>query len=220
MSSRQEPTLQEIVEVLQSGESGCAVCALVQASVVRGLKSFFAEFVNDPASRLLLRSALGFCRIHTPLLSITGDALGVAILYADLTELAIERLSAVSTARFRTGPFHSRRPRVSPCPACTMEAEADGRYTGALAAGLGEDVIWGLLESSAGLCTVHLEQTTRSAGPEHSERLLAMEHEKLLALQAELNEVIRKNDYRFRGEEWGAEKDSWLRAPAKIAKPR
>jgi len=40
------------------------------------------------------------------------------------------------------------------------------------------------------------------------------------ALQAELGEIVRKNDYRFRGEPWGSEKDAWLRALQKLKRPR
>ena len=47
---------------------------------------------------------------------------------------------------------------------------------------------------------------------ESFESLLSIEREKLAALQLELAELIRKNDYRFSEEDWGAESDSWRRA--------
>ena len=43
-----------------------------------------------------------------------------------------------------------------------------------------------------------------------------LEAKKLELLRGELNEVIRKNDYRFRSEEWGAERDAWVRALAMV----
>jgi hypothetical protein len=36
-------------------------------------------------------------------------------------------------------------------------------------------------------------------------------------LHAELAEIIRKHDYRYRDEPWGPEKDAWSRAAAKLA---
>src|SRR5690348_1238283 len=107
MQSGRESALHEIVTALQTsggavtssvaGEQGserdreawgaeCTLCLLIQRSVTRSLRAFFAEFVNDPGVRVRFRSARGFCREHTPLLSQTGDALGAAILFADLAE--------------------------------------------------------------------------------------------------------------------------------------
>ena len=59
---------------------------------------------------------------------------------------------------------------------------------------------------------LHVEKVAAVATRDHAERLLSLESEKLNKLRTELNEIIRKNDYRFRNEEWGAERDAWLRA--------
>jgi hypothetical protein len=59
---------------------------------------------------------------------------------------------------------------------------------------------------------LHVEKLISRSTRENAERLLKMESEKLSKLKTELNEIIRKNDYRFRNEEWGAERDAWLRA--------
>ena len=39
------------------------------------------------------------------------------------------------------------------------------------------------------------------------------------ALVAELEEFVRKNDYRFRDEPWGGERDAWRRALLRLRKP-
>jgi hypothetical protein len=47
--------------------------------------------------------------------------------------------------------------------------------------------------------------------------LLAISRKQLEALNAELAEFIRKNDYRFRDEGFGNEGDAWKRALSKIS---
>ena len=49
--------------------------------------------------------------------------------------------------------------------------------------------------------------------------LLDLEKRRLEALYTELEEMIRKNDYRFSHEEWGEEKDAWLRALTRLTRP-
>ena len=81
-----------------------------------------------------------------------------------------------------------------------MEAgELRGEYTG-----------------SSGLCLPHLERALRSAPRQAYCFLVEAESEKLNRLLGELSEIIRKNDYRFREEPWGAERDAWMRATGKL----
>ncbi|HZO91812.1 MAG TPA: DUF6062 family protein [Chthonomonadaceae bacterium] len=206
-------------------ESTCAVCRLVARSIAQSVRAFFAEFVNDPRAREELRRARGFCGEHAALLATLGDALGVAILYSDLARLTQERWESGTAGEtggrkgLRWGwPRHAPVPSA-PCPACADAQEAERRYTGALAAGLGEARVWEALEAGSGLCVAHAEQVMRQAAPAHAARLRQLEAARLAALQAELDEIIRKNDYRFRGEPWGPEKDAWLRALKKITRP-
>ena len=108
----------------------------------------------------------------------------------------------------------------APCPACTAQQEADRRYVRALAAGLehptAQTIVWSALKTHAGLCVPHVEQIAAAATPFSAMRLLKVESERLETLQAELEEIIRKNDYRFRGETWGEEKNAWKRALEKL----
>lgn len=240
-----EPTLNEILAALQPGSAAstttsdspatnapsvlaalpsdhfcslpvtCALCRVVHSSVLRQLKSLFAEFINDPASRLTLRSARGFCPLHTEIVGATGDSLGIAILYADLADQAIERWKS-STAR---ASLFSTEKKRQQCPACTLKSEADARYVSALAAGLASEAVWNSLAEGDGLCVRHTELTAAATTTGHGARLRDLQSKKLELLIAELNEIIRKNDYRFRGEEWGAERDAWLRALNTLTRP-
>ena len=222
-----EVSLHELLEALRpldaSEEGGpvCPVCVLTRRSVERQVRAFFTEFVNDPAARSRFRQSRGFCPLHTPLLSELGDALGVAILYADLADRTRERWQAAPTRRF---PFTQKASpptaSLAPCPACTAEADAERRYTQALAAGLERDTVWSRIEASHGLCAAHTEMVLLSAKPVPAARLRELESRRLEKLQGELEEIVRKNDYRFRGEAWGAERDAWQRALQKLRRPK
>jgi hypothetical protein len=230
-----ETTLHELLEALAEsaagaergrvGEaearSGCAICRLVARSRERALRALFAEFVNDPKTREAWRRARGFCSEHTPLIASLGDALAVAILYHDLADQTRERWLSIQSRR---GPrsFGGRRRSAAspaPCPACAATREAEQRYTRALAAGLEQPAVWKALEANSGLCVGHTEQILAASSPAIAGRLRQQEADRLAALQAELAEIVRKNDYRFRGESWGPERDAWLRALRKITRP-
>jgi hypothetical protein len=192
----------------------CPLCVTVTASVARGITAFFKEFVNDPEQRLRLRAARGFCAQHSQMVVAKGDALGAAIVYHDLAESAIESWSHKSGLRVRIGAN-----RTASCPACQLQAEAEGRYTGALASGLAEVEVWEQLKAANAFCVRHVEMTAAAAQADQANRFLALQARKLGDLRDQLAEVIRKNDYRFRGEEWGNERDSWLRAVSQLRRP-
>jgi hypothetical protein len=201
----------------------CAICLLTRRSVERQVRAFCTEFVNDPTARVRFRQSRGFCPHHTPLLAELGDALAVAILYADLAERTRDRWQTERTRRF---PFARQAVRQgappASCPACAAETEAEHRYTQALAAGLDriDGIAWKELEEGTGLCVAHTEGVMAAATlPLAATRLRDLETRRLALLQAELEEIIRKNDYRFRGETWGAERDAWQRALQKLRRP-
>ena len=195
----------------------CPVCITVRASVIRGIKSHFVEFINDPDSRVKLRAAGGYCPQHAELLPSTGDALGAAILYADLTDQAIQKLQSAPQRGGLLRRVASQK-KLQQCPACLQQLEAEKRYTLALAAGLNHLEIWQELEAGSGLCTAHLELTLQAAPADMAAKLRQLELQKLEALKGELEEAVRKHDYRFKHKTWGAERDAWLRAPGKITR--
>jgi hypothetical protein len=238
-----EPTLHEIIEAIASSDaseigshdtgdssssqaarallsdSACVLCSLVSAAVVQGIKLLFSEFVNDPHSRLRIRASRGFCREHTRIIASRGDALGVSILYEDLADQTIKRWRRGTVGVAHRNTRFTSSTRAARCPACDLELEAEARYAGALAAGLDSEQVWSALTSRACLCVPHVENVAEYARRECGEQLLALESEKLKILELELEEIVRKHDYRFRNEEWGEERDAWLRALTYLIKP-
>jgi Family of unknown function (DUF6062) len=199
-------TYHDLSEAL--AQAGCAVCRLVAIATDRYLRSLLYESVNDPWVRERLRASQGFCRAHAWHLQRRGDPLGISILWRDLLTQASES---------GKGPQHGKsKGRTAMCPACDVAAEAERRYLGTLVEHLAAGSLRQEYDTSAGLCLPHLRKAVRQ-GSAARVFLLESEAVKLSRLSQELAEIIRKNDYRFREEPWGAERDAWIRATRKLA---
>jgi len=99
---------------------------------------------------------------------------------------------------------------------CAQRDEAERRFLGTLLEHLEAGELRGEYTDSSGLCLPHLERALRSAPPQARRFLVEAESEKLNRLVGELSEIIRKNDYRFRDEPWGAERDAGVRSTGKL----
>ena len=76
----------------------------------------------------------------------------------------------------------------------------------------------GLKQPNGGLCLPHLRRALGLARDQDAFNFLQEStRSRLAALEAEMDEFIRKYDHRFRKEEWGNERDSWQRAIRWIA---
>jgi hypothetical protein len=213
-------------------QPGCPVCRVVQASLEHTLRSFFYESVNDRGLRAELRRSLGFCREHTwlALEPGLGDALGVAILYNDVFKTVLRRLPHPSDSASKGGlasllgqvqrQFAEKvkaarlaLTATAPCPICLQSETSTRLALNALVTHLVDPVLPDALRASEGLCLPHLRSALGAApGEEQVDALLSISRSRLEALQVELEELIRKNDYRFRDEPSGSERDAWLRA--------
>jgi len=200
-------TYHDLSEAL--AQAGCAVCRLVATATDRYLRSLLHESVNDPGVRERLRASHGFCCEHSWQLQRRGDPLGISILWRDLLTQASES---------GNGPQHGKgKGRTAVCPACEIATEAERRYLGTLVEHLASGSLRGEYDTSPGLCLPHLRKAFRQGSAGARAFLLESEAAKLSGLSQELAEIIRKNDYRFREEPWGAERDAWIRATSKLA---
>ena|SRR5579864_4114009 len=195
-SEPRDATAYEVREALASAGSGCAVCSLTLRSVTRLLKSVAYEQVNDVDLRRVLREAGGFCNRHAHMwLREAHSVLGTALIYRDVLNTALRDVDGPRGGRRRRLPGSA--PPKSACPACMAQAEAERRYMDALVAVVGWDA--SLLEESDGLCRRHTLAAVRSGG-EVGAVVARRTREVLESLLSELDEVIRKEDYRFRQE--------------------
>lgn len=193
------------------GRTGCPLCRLEGRSVERYIDSLFYESVSDIKTRNQLRASLGFCRDHARLAldRRLGDALGFAILYHDSINNLLRGLD-------RDSAIAALTPQKE-CLVCRHRDETRRLLLRTLVTGLGDPGLADAFRASDGLCVPHLRDAFREARePAARDLLLTLHRAKLETLRGELAEFIRKNDYRFAHEGFGAEGDSWRRAVEKL----
>ena len=222
-------------------ETGCPVCRLEQKSVQRYLDHQFYENVNAPAWRDRLRASHGFCHEHAWLgvNQRLGDALGYSIIYRDIVNSVLTQLNDHNSPAPSVGPRTSwlqqipeavRKmiekvlPALTPrkrCPVCEHRDETTRTTLAVLLEELETPEMDNALQGSEGLCLPHLRLALeRVKNLSAFERLLTIHREKLESLRSELEEFIRKNDYRVIKEGFGREGDAWLRAIGMITGSR
>lgn len=215
---------------------GCPICQVEQAAVERYLDNLFYESVNDVQLREKLRTSMGFCREHAWLAvdKRLGNALGFAIIYHDVINNTLKQLEddATPSASKRWSTLLQQIPEqvsaiiqkvhyaLTPhkhCVVCLQRDKTLHTITSSFIESLNEPEMTSALRSSDGLCLPHLKKVFESVRDlETCNLLLSIHREKLESLRGELAEFIRKNDYRFKDEGFGAESDSWRRAVSKV----
>jgi len=215
---------------------GCPVCRVEQGAVERYISNLFYESVNDIQIRERLRASLGFCREHARLAvdKNLGNALGFAIIYQDVINNTLKQLGSdiVPPTTRRWSTVLKRIPEqvsetvqrvlyaLTPqkhCIACQQRERTLHLIIASLMESLHEPEMRVALQTSDGLCILHLKKTFEAVNdPDVCDLLLSIHREKLESLRGELAEFIRKNDYRFKDEGISAEGDSWRRAISKV----
>lgn len=178
-------------------EPGCPICRLGAHSTKRYMKSIFNEYVNDHLTRDALLNTLGFCGEHVQLLLNTriADALGASIIYENIANKLL-RDFPVQTQEFQTASDSTEG-----CMACKQRNAVFDRSLDELSKTLGDEKMRAGLQESDGLCFPHLAQTLERIQIQADVDFLAtLTRNKLQLRQAEMAEVIRKNDYQFRDE--------------------
>jgi hypothetical protein len=179
----------------------CPICFLAEGSVAREIDGLFHEKVNDAGVATELKRSGGFCEKHSAQILKTDETLGIAIIYKRLLDVFIGLLQKVNLI-----------PKLAACPLCETYSEAEQRYVHTLLDH------WDELKESfiatSILCINHTQNALAAAGKRRiiKEELLDVQVKKLGKLSAELEELCRKYDYRFKDEKWGKEKDAWQRA--------
>jgi hypothetical protein len=104
---------------------------------------------------------------------------------------------------------------VAELHSCLVESkrtDVEIRWATSLAEVIQVPAVQAAFRRSPGLCLPHLIQALRCTDPTGSKILARLEAERIAALVGELDEYIRKHDYRFREEPWGQEVTSPRRA--------
>lgn len=206
-------------------QSGCALCRLGHEVEVKYIENVLYSKTTSINTRAEWRQARGLCLTHAGQLDRIGHALGVSLIYQDITLTLKELLKQASPQQAirRRGKRHLSEmlaPREK-CPACAYRATLEAVYIETLLDHLGDPEFVARFRKASPLCVTHfrhaieavsdaeLFQVLRDVQTEHWERLIA-----------ELGEFIRKNDHRFQNESVGREGTAWLRALDAIAGTR
>src|SRR5579859_4065185 len=192
------------LELLQPDR--CLLCFLTNSGTHEHLKSLFEESVTDPKSRKSLSGSKGFCRRHAWLAVNLGQSLGLSIIYADLIQKELERLSQ------KPGLF-AKSPNKS-CPICESEKRIDHTHVQHFVSAWAQsDQLREAFSRKGVLCLNHLEKTLQEkASPSHRKSLLESVKKALEPVLKDLNEFLDKQDYHRSKEAFGKERDAWIRA--------
>ncbi|MCC6179685.1 MAG: hypothetical protein IT305_30610 [Chloroflexi bacterium] len=191
------------------GQPGCPICRLALRAVGRFIDSLAYEQVNDPGMRGELRASHGFCNQHAyRWLNEAHSPLGTAIIYRDVLQSTLRELgrgaahahaNGSSLGRLRALLALNEDMPAGLCPACQRQREAEGRYVSALLESLRDPVVRESFDSSDGLCLIHTLRALSLGGP-GVPAVLRQTKRSVERLIDTLDEVIRKEDYRYRQE--------------------
>ncbi len=215
----------ELLEALHA--EGCAVCRLAQRAGDSYINALLHEGVVDVDLRRKLRDARGPCYRHAwRMTNKRGSVLGTAIVYRDVINTlakgieAPERRSLLGRGK---DSIAKRLPATEPCPACRLEQDAIRRAVKTLLKHIDDAQIAESYVAAGGLCLPHFTEALSYANDTASRALAGWQATAYRRLRDELDELIRKHDYRFRSEPISdREAVSWTRARWRLwsARPR
>jgi hypothetical protein len=208
---------------------GCAVCRLLERDVARLLDSILYEYSTDRGMQARFRASRGLCGRHGWQLSRSNNALAMAVLYEQSLHEALDILGGPALGDkvkrglgrlFAAGGGTALADALEPtavCLACETQAKSETGYSRALGDDLNDEAMLAAFTGSDGLCLEHFRQTLRQCGPAHAAQLTGIQREIWTRLRAELIEFMRKSDYNNAADVMGSERDSWLRAIARLS---
>ncbi len=204
-------------------QGGCVLCRLAEEDTQRYLETWKDETFTEVDIREVLRRSRGFCHTHTWQLVEMGASLPLAVAYRDVITDAIERLQQVKGGSRRHW-FEAKRELTEPtalCPACQKKKQSLTRLVVSLREALADASFYASFSASMGLCLPHFQLTCELRPLDKVDIWLPLLRNAQLGcmerLDEQLREMIRKHDYRFRGERRGDEMRSWQSAARLVA---
>ncbi|HEU5098625.1 MAG TPA: DUF6062 family protein [Roseiflexaceae bacterium] len=215
-------------------QAACPLCVLLERAERKAVDLFLYDQVNDISRRDALRASRGLCFQHTSMLAEGRSALGVAIISRDILRTMTAELEVGSDRKERSGDDSEKASqpfaffasfagkggaklagRIEPqagCPMCAERPRIEAPLFIGLLHNLRDAGFAAAFGASAGLCRVHLAGALRAADTAAARALAERQAAIWRRLEADLDEFIRKHDYRFQGEAIEVERDVWRRA--------
>ncbi len=209
---------------------GCPICRIVLQRVAQSMESIDYEFVNDPGWRSEVEAAWGFCNLHAQQWLEHAHPLGTALIYEAVLARITDQMNRQHSARpgfarallanLSGAAAGGAAVLVEPgvCPFCTVRENEAGMAIAQLLDDLAAPEFRERYAASDGLCVTHLDAALRQQPNAEvfdalRARLIAAHRQ----LRDQLQEIIRKHDYRFHNALLGAERGSVERAVHQIA---
>ena len=208
-------------------QPGCLICHVYQNMARRYIKSLIWERVNDYETRKRIIDSLGYCPEHTRLLATTeyseyGDALGVNIIYENLSQILIHLLEtwrppqqrhkgtlkyleqAAQWIRTPKQPPTTLSPQAT-CRVCQIAGESEEHALYTLMEELNNkaDEWPRLFRQSDGLCLMHLRSCLGKWSQDYPAAAEFLRQDTLQRLghwQADISEYIHKLAWDHRDE--------------------
>jgi len=203
----------EVLDALQSAKR-CPFCELEERIMHRYFEMLFYERVNDAGVSMELARSKGFCNKHAHYLLRFLDSLGTALIYQRQAGIFLNFLEANASRSLLLPPGNLAGAwnTHEPCPACRKQKESRTRHAKTMLKWMEEAEMRAAFEASPGLCVPHFLFIQELA--EKGERIYIFKKQfsRTKELLDDLEEMIRKKDYRFSGEPAGKEADAWSRA--------
>lgn len=214
---------------------GCPVCLVTLERMTRVMDLWQYEGASDAKSHEMLIRLQGFCPRHTwqlaQLVSLPM-AFPLALLYRDilpdilsdmqrrLEQLPVPWLPERESfwhrlwKKQRHVPVYTpAEPSFAACPLCHRQAEIEHNLIHELLNIVAEPEVRAQMSRATGFCLAHFAQAYREARKEiQRTSLLEYQSACLQRNLEELQEMIRKHDYRFLHEPRGDEMTAWRRA--------
>ena len=184
---------------------GCALCRLALKASDSYINALLYEGVIDVPIREELRNARGLCYRHAwRMAARRGSVLGTAIIYRDVINALARALEEEPVApRGWRGKKDSLDRRLAPttgCPACQLEGNAERRAAKTLLKHMGAPEVADAFSASSGFCLPHFRLLLSHASEKDARTVALWQGTALRRLRDELDELIRKHDYRFQHE--------------------
>jgi Family of unknown function (DUF6062) len=204
---------------------GCPVCTVVLESIEHFMDNWQYEGFTDVEHRLGLIRSRGFCPLHTWQLARHNAAFQLAVIYNEVLGDIEEELNqeyqkhVAASSRASWKPWQRKQSDTldtnslyAQCPICQVRGKIEERIIDTLLEQLRSEEVRSLLTQSTGLCLVHFYQAHNRASTNDATilpHLLECQRTCVQRVVAEVKEQIRKHDYRFGDEPWGAEMSAW-----------
>lgn len=228
-TQRQQLTRADLIDAMQ--QPGCVLCRLAESKSARYVDTLLTDAVMDVEQRDAWRAAKGLCQWHAWMAAASPQSSSsLAILYDDLLHHESTLLAPLTTthptSRWRHQPTGSRMARhvrrwlqvwkqPRSCPACHLWEAYERLCLTVLLDAWSDPEMAAAFAQSGGLCLPHTACLI-AHGPVHPHlaAVLAAQQVHWQALQGDLREFLRKQDYRFARESYGREADAWQRVIA------